>query len=219
MADVRDMYMVHTMVRRELRLLPQLFRDVDPGDTARAAVVAEHAELLLVGLHLHHEGEDLILWPLLRERSGAQAEEIVPAMEEQHHGIDEALASVSALLPDWRSTAGNGQELGAACEALLERAVEHMALEEKEILPLAAEHVTDVEWAGLGEHGMGKIPKKDLPLIFGMLMYEADPAVVKVVLSHVPLVARVLLPLVAPRQYAKYAKRVHGTTTPPRIGS
>lgn len=35
MADVRDMYMAHTMIRREFALLPQLVRDVEPYDTER----------------------------------------------------------------------------------------------------------------------------------------------------------------------------------------
>ncbi len=43
MADVRDMYMAHTMMRREFRLLPQAVRDVAPGDTRGAAVVADRA--------------------------------------------------------------------------------------------------------------------------------------------------------------------------------
>jgi hypothetical protein len=46
MADVRDMYMAHAALRREFRLLPQLIRDVTPGDTVRAEVVGAHAELV-----------------------------------------------------------------------------------------------------------------------------------------------------------------------------
>ncbi|GAB3958514.1 hypothetical protein GCM10027614_76180 [Micromonospora vulcania] len=70
MADVRDMYMAHTMFRREFRLLPQLVRDVVPGDTQRAEVVANHADTVCHILHVHHEGEDMALWPRLVERGG-----------------------------------------------------------------------------------------------------------------------------------------------------
>ncbi|MEU6347097.1 hemerythrin domain-containing protein [Streptomyces sp. NPDC046977] len=218
MADVRDMYMAHTMMRREFRLLPQLIRDVPPGDTKRSAIVAHHAELICLVLHLHHEGEDIILWPLLLERGGEQTSAIVPEMEEQHHGIEAALHDVNELLPAWKNTAQAGEELAAAFEVLLNRLLEHMALEEKEILPLTEKLVTAAEWAQLGEHGLAKTPKKDLPLGLGMAMYEGDPDVVREVLSHAPLVARLIMPIMAPRLYASHAKRVYGTATPPRVG-
>ncbi|MGW5555693.1 hypothetical protein ACWER9_00525 [Micromonospora sp. NPDC003944] len=37
-------------------------------------------------------------------------------------------------------------------------------------------------------------------------------------LAHAPLPARLLMPIVAPRLFARHAGRVHGTATPPRIG-
>jgi hemerythrin-like domain-containing protein len=219
MADVRDMYMAHTALRREFRLLPQLVRDVAPGDTKRAEIVAAHADKVCLILHLHHEGEDQVLWPRLFERGGEQAAAIVPTMEEQHHGIDAALTEVNALLPQWRAGAQDGEKLAAALDRLLTNLLEHMALEEKEILPLAEKYITAAEWARLGEHGMAGSPKKDLPLAFGMAMYEGDPEVIKAVLGHAPFVARLIMPVVGPRLYASHAKRVYGTRTPPRVGS
>jgi hypothetical protein len=159
-----------------------------------------------------------VLWPLLRERGSEEAATIVPAMEKQHHAIEQAHATVIALLPRWRAMATGGEELATALEQLLTVLLEHMALEEKEVLPLAAKYVTAAEWDQMGQHGMAKSPRKTLPLIFGMVMYEGDPEVVKAVLSHAPLPARLLMPRIAPRLYASCAKRVHGTATPPRIG-
>ncbi|MFG1919497.1 hemerythrin domain-containing protein [Micromonospora sp. NPDC048898] len=219
MADVRDMYMAHSALRREFSLLPQLVRDVTPGDATRAEVVGAHAEMLCHILHTHHEGEDLLLWPLLLERGGAEATAIVPTMEAQHHAIEDAHTAVVALLPQWRRTGRDGGQLADALEQLRAALVEHMALEEAEILPLAQRHVTAREWMRLGEHGMSNSPKKLLPLAFGLAMYEGDPAVVKAVLAHAPLPARLLMPIIAPRLFAAHARRVHGTATPPRIGA
>ncbi|MDN3029677.1 hemerythrin domain-containing protein [Streptomyces sp. S.PB5] len=218
MADVRDMYMAHTMMRREFRLLPQLVRDVPEGSVQRAELVGSHAELLCQILHLHHEGEDLVLWPLLAERGGEEAAVIVPTMEEQHHAIEQAHAAAMALLPGWRAEATGGEELAEALDQLLAVLLEHMATEEKEILPLAAKYVTAAEWDRMGQHGLANSPKRTLPLTFGMVMYEGDPEVVKAVLVHAPLPARLLMPRLAPRLYASHAKRVHGTPTPPRVG-
>ncbi|MFJ8004024.1 hemerythrin domain-containing protein [Streptomyces fagopyri] len=219
MADVRDMYMVHTMLRREFRLLPQLIRDVEPGDVKRAEVVAAHAELVCRLLHLHHEGEDMILWPLLLERGGDKTAAIVPAMEEQHSAIHQAYDKVTSLLPTWRTTARGAEALASVMERLLSTLEEHLDLEEKEILPLAAEYITAAEWKRLGEHGLANSPKKTLPLAFGMTMYEAEPEVVRAVLAEAPLPARLIIPVIGPRLYAAHARRVHGTRTPPRIGA
>ncbi|MEU1621109.1 hemerythrin domain-containing protein [Streptomyces sp. NPDC005722] len=219
MADTRDMYMAHTAMRREFRLLPELIRSVTPGDTRRAEVVGAHAELVCRILHTHHEGEDELLWPKLVERAGLDAEAIVPMMEQQHHAIEELHAEVTGLLRGWVPTAQGGEQLAEAFERLLTVLIQHMALEEKEILPLAAKHVTAAEWHQLGEHGMQNTPKKDLPLAFGMAMYEGDPEVVKAVLATAPLPVRVIVPILGRRRYASHARQVHGTVRPPRIGS
>jgi hemerythrin-like domain-containing protein len=217
MADVRDMYMAHTMFRREFGLLPQLVRDVKSYDTKRSEVVGAHAQFVCGILHFHHEGEDLILWPLLLERGGEEAAAIVPLMEKQHHAIEAAYGEVIRPLPEWRSTARGGHELAQALDRLLAALLEHMVMEEERILPLAEKYVTAAEWRRLGEHGMDEMPKKALPLAFGMAMYEGDPAVIKTILGEAPPPARLILPLLAPRLYAKHAKRVHGTGTPPRV--
>ena len=66
------MVVAHRAFRREFRLLPELVRQVAPGDTARAAVLAAHGRMLLIGLHLHHNSEDLLLWPKLLEHRPAE---------------------------------------------------------------------------------------------------------------------------------------------------
>lgn len=52
------MVVVHRVFRRELRLIPQLVREVSPGNTARARVLAAHGRLVLRGLEGHHTSED-----------------------------------------------------------------------------------------------------------------------------------------------------------------
>jgi hypothetical protein len=52
-------------------------------------------------------------------------------------------------------------------------------------------------------------------LAFGMVMYEADPEVIRDILADAPLPVRLLVPRVAPRAFAKQSRRVHGTAAPP----
>ncbi|MEV8558407.1 hypothetical protein AB0478_18535 [Streptomyces sp. NPDC051917] len=140
-------------------------------------------------------------------------------MEEQHQAIDQAHAEASGLLSGWRRTGRGGEELARAFEVLLSALLEHMATEEKHVLPLAEKHVTAAEWRELGEHGMAKTPKWDVPLTFGMAMYEGDPAVIKAVLAHAPLPVRLLVPVIGRRRYAAHARQVHGTSRPARLGT
>jgi hemerythrin-like domain-containing protein len=219
MADTRDMYMAHRALRREFRLLPGLIRSVAPGDTRRVEVVGAHAALVCAVLHQHHEGEDLLLWPKLMARGGAEAAAIVPTMEQQHHAIEKGYTEVTELLDGWRSTGQGGEGLADAFERLTTALVEHTAMEEKEILPLTEKHLTAKEWHQLGEHGKAVTPKNVMALVFGMAMYEGDPEVIKAVLATTPLPVRLLVPAIGRRQYAAHAKRVHGTATPPRLGA
>ena len=214
--DTRDMVVVHDSLRRQYGQAPALLRAVAPADTVRTALVADHVDLLGAPLHHHHTGEDRLLWPVLGPRVPAEVADTVARMESQHEGIAEAQSTVSAATAAWRAAAGTTEReaLASALEALLVRVTEHLAAEEELILPLAAAHMTPAEWQRLGEEGVSGLPRRQLPLVFGMVMYQADPEVVRGMLAHAPLLPRVIVPRLAPRSYARYARRLHGTTTP-----
>jgi len=59
------MIVVHRVFRRESDLMPTLIQAVPNGDTARAGVLAQAFSDYQLGLHLHHTGEDELVWPLL----------------------------------------------------------------------------------------------------------------------------------------------------------
>ena len=214
--DTRDMLVIHDSIRRQFGEVPALVRGVAVGDARRAGVVADHLELLAALLHHHHVGEDRLLWPVLQPRVPADVAETVARMERQHEGIAEVQATVATALATWRAGTGEDEReaLATAWEDLLARITEHLAAEEQHILPLAAAHMSPAEWQRLGEEGIGGLPRRQLPLVFGMVMYRADPEVIRQMLSHAPLLPRLLMPRLAPRTYARYARRLHGTTTP-----
>jgi len=214
--DTRDMVVVHDSIRRQFGQAPSLVRGVAPGDTGRAAVVADHLDLLGALLHHHHVGEDRLLWPVLQPRVPAESAATVARMEGQHEGIAEAQATVSTAVAAWRVGAGvdERETLATTWEDLRARITEHLTAEEQHILPLAAAHMTPAEWQRLGEEGIGGLPRRQLPLVFGMVMYRADAEVIRGMLAHAPLLPRLLMPRLAPRAYARYARRLHGTTTP-----
>jgi iron-sulfur cluster repair protein YtfE (RIC family) len=218
MADVRDMYTVHIVFRREFGQLPSLVRAVPDGDTARAELLAGHVQLLCGMLHSHHSGEDELLWPKLLDRGSDEIAPLVHTMESQHEAVDKAITDLDAALVSWRGTASSAdrETLADALERLYGPLVEHLNMEEEHILPLAAKYVTAPEWEQLGQHSMASLPKNRLPLLFGMAMYEGDPEVIQGIVATMPLAPRLLIPILAPRLFGSYAKRIHGTRTPAR---
>jgi hypothetical protein len=88
--------------------------------------------------------------------------------------------------------------------------VEHLAAEEEQVLPLAARALTQAEWDELGERGTAAIPRAKMPVLFGMLMAEGDPEVLRTMIGHAPLVPRLVVPRIAPRAYGRYSRHVHG---------
>ncbi|MFJ9380448.1 hemerythrin domain-containing protein [Streptomyces sp. NPDC101455] len=86
--DVHDMVVVHRTFRQSCAELTELVRGLRPGDPARAQLVVEAVEFMLMGLEAHHVSEDGFLWPRLAARTDVRAEAIA-RMEEQHHRLAE----------------------------------------------------------------------------------------------------------------------------------
>jgi len=209
LTNVHDMVVVHRTFRREFRLLPELVRRVAPGDTARATVLANHARLVLDGLHMHHTGEDDLLWPKLLERAAPDAE-LVHRMEEQHERVHDALEHLRPALDRWEAEARPAVtgEVAAGFDTLREALLEHLDDEERYILPLAARHITQSEWNELGEHGTKQMRMSQLPILFGAVNEEASPEERAEMLAVVPAPVRLLLKTVFARKYRRYINRV-----------
>lgn len=209
--NTQDMEIVHRVFRRETRLLVELVGAVAPGDTARARVIADHFRVYRLGLHNHHEGEDELLWPPLLSRVDLEAD-IVLRMEAQHERIAATLTRLDAAVPAWEATAG-ADERDALLGVLAEhRAVllEHLDDEEATLLPLAAEHITEQEWASLGDHLMNNTPKLTLLTLFGAVLEDADPAERAIVLGGLPAPVRVVWHVIGRPRYARHIRRVRG---------
>ena len=211
LTDVHDMVVVHRTFRREFRLLPQLVREVTPGDTARARVLTRHARLVLLGLHLHHTGEDELLWPRLLERCTPDAE-LVHGMEAQHHRVEHAIEELHAALDRWEAEArpAVGEEVAGSFDELRVALLEHLDEEEREILPLAARHLTPEEWAQLGQHGRGQMTRSQLPLMFGSVLEEATPEERTEMLSVLPAPLRPIARTLFVRRYRRCINEVRG---------
>lgn len=179
LVDVRDMLVIHAALSREFRLAPAAVRRVKPGDRKHARKVNDHLGFICKLLHEHHVGEDEIVWPTLRARLSAADRRLLDKVETQHAGINAALERVQGARrrfleqPDSNHAAALANEL----ETLHQLVVEHLADEERDILPLAAAYLSDPEWRAIGQ-SLRALSPKSLLLGAGMCIYKADPEVI-----------------------------------------
>ncbi|MGW9629320.1 hemerythrin domain-containing protein [Agromyces sp. NPDC055520] len=174
--DTGDILLIHRIFRWGYRELPDLVRSVPAGDLDRAAAVGDAVALIDQGLHIHHEGEDLLLWDRLERREPGCAVH-VDVMKAQHARVAELLDIADALLADWRTTAdpAAGERLAAALDDVGTTLGVHLGREEADIVPIAARVLSQAEWDEIGEHGRASLPKEAMPLQLG-LMIDAVPA-------------------------------------------
>ncbi|MGW0017447.1 hemerythrin domain-containing protein [Rhodococcus sp. NPDC003382] len=207
--DVNEMFVIHRVFRREFTALPKLIRAVAEGDTTRARLVAEHLTLLLDGLHMHHTGEDAVLWPLLQVRA-APSTALVETMQHQHGIVESRTEGVRAQNAAWAQapTPIGGEQLARTVEGLAAALFEHLELEEREILPLVSCHITVEEWQSLGDHGRDAMSPRQLPLMFGAILEEADDDERARMLGQFPIPVRLFLRTVGARLYRRYITRV-----------
>ena len=210
--DVQEMVVVHRAFRREFGAAAGHVRRTPAGDTRRARIVAEHLRLAFAGLEMHHTGEDVVLWPLLLERA-APSTGLVETMQAQHHGVDAHLSAITPALDAWAAdpTGARGERLAALLEGFAADLVEHLDLEEREILPLAARHVTAAEWNRMGEHGKDAMTPAQLPIMFGLVLEDADDEERARMLGNLPLPVRLLLRTVGAWQFGRYARRLRAS--------
>ncbi len=216
LTDVRMMVVAHTSFRRELKLSAPAVRAVEPADTRRAAVVADHVDLWLDLLHHHHSIEDELLWDRLTERVPEQLAPLVQLMEDQHAHVARLLGESPALVSSWRAGAAvaDRSRLADHLAELADALCEHLEAEETRVLPLMAQHITRAEWDHFTERGMEAIPKGMMLTGFGMMLYEGDPEVIALEMAKLPAPLRPVLPFLGRRAFRRYARRIHGTPTP-----
>jgi hemerythrin-like domain-containing protein len=184
--DTSDMVAVHEVFRRVLAAAPRTLASVDIGDDDMVAVVASYYANVLAFLHAHHQGEDELLWPKLLERVPDPA--LVTRIAAQHRDVDAVVGTAESRLGDWAAgpTAGTAKSLADALFSLGVVLSGHLDEEEREILPLAAEHITAEEWGELPGHSMRTFSGDKLWLVIGLIQETMTPGQRATMLAAMP---------------------------------
>src|SRR5215212_5498889 len=175
--DVRDMAIIHRTFRTGYAEAARLVRASPTPSPGRVRFLADHIDFAIAALHIHHEGEDELLYPKLIERVPEQALK-TEDVEHEHQLVRAALDDVSAACATWREQPSpqTGETLASAlpkCNAIGPGVRDH---EEQNIVPLAAVTLTQQEWDAMGKHGLAQIPFNKRRLAFAMILEPLDDA-------------------------------------------
>ena len=184
--DVTDMYAVHGVFRDTLGSTPRLVGDCAPGDVERVALIVNYYENILSFLESHHDAEEQLVFPLLRQRCPGQAA-LIDRMAEQHREAVRLLEEAQNLLQAWPTGDAAAQRAAQdGLEALHAQLVDHLDQEEEKVLPLAAEHLSAEEWGALPGHGMANFHGDKIWLILGLIRERMNEEQKAAMLAHMP---------------------------------
>ncbi len=195
---------------------PGLVRSTAPGDTARAAYVGDVLGNFDKVLHIHHEGEDLLMYPRISERAPACALH-VEQMLAQHRQVTERLEVIGPLRLRWMETASAeaGEQLAGLYEDLKSVLNVHLRREVTEVMPVVDRIMNEKEADEIGQHGIDQFDKKFLVSYLGMVLATNPPADRKELFKEIPLPVRLGYKLVGRRLYRKqYATLFPGRPIP-----
>lgn len=137
--DLRDMYAMHTLFRREFGLAPDLVCDVRDKDTDRTRIVCEHIDLMLRLLMIHHERQEACR---RFHRSGHDQDghdktrSAVLLAKGQHAKLHAAYDETGALMKAWRASASgiDAKSLALSLKRFAFLLNDYMAVREEQIL-------------------------------------------------------------------------------------
>ena len=204
--DVRDMAIIHRTFRGAYEESARLVRAAPTPSPGRVTFLADHIDFAIKALHVHHDGEDEMLYPKLIERVPDQAP-MTEQVEHEHLAIKTALDETSAACAAWRQrpSAETGEALAAALDHLNEVVQPHLDDEEQKVVPLAAVALTQQEWDAMGKRGMNSVPRNKRAIAAGMMLEPLDAADRAYMMKHVPAPLRLLFPFLVERPWKKYA--------------
>jgi hemerythrin-like domain-containing protein len=132
---------IHAAFRRDLARFTAALGVFAPGSKVRAEQLGTAWDNLAVQLHDHHEDEETIFWPALRELGAQPA--LVGDLEGEHARMLSALDAASAAMRRFQAEPSE-PNTGAARAAVEELSLvlnDHLEHEERDLEPLAAEHL------------------------------------------------------------------------------
>jgi iron-sulfur cluster repair protein YtfE (RIC family) len=221
-ADTTMMRIVHDALRRDLERAIDVLREPERVGAAQRRAIGAHLSWMVRFLHAHHSSEDAGLYPLVRERGGADpaVRAVLDRMQRGHEDVAGAMAAVEhaaaelAAAPTDEAVQRTAEVLDQLGAALLP----HLREEETEAMPIVSRLVTAAEWHAIDkEHNLDPKSMSQLGFEGHWLIDSASDADRATVLGLVPPIPRFLLLHGWARRYRRHAEACWGRAgRPPR---
>ena len=152
--DVSDMYAVHKALTGALDAAPTYVAKAGV-DSERVEVIGSFYENVIELLHVHHTGEDELVYPVLEERCAESRSEL-ERIDDQHKLLHAPMDAGRSAIATWRAapSTDNAQAVIDAIASIAEPLRPHLAEEETVMLPIATKWMSPEEWGRLPGHGM-----------------------------------------------------------------
>jgi hypothetical protein len=199
-ADLRMMYVMHHGFRRDLTHFCVAVRRTPFSDGRTWRALLARWDLLSTVLHDHHHKEDVVLWPLLRERAesdgDAHALTVLDAMGTEHDQIDPLLLRVRAGLEAMTIGAGtpDRETLTSCVDEAYACLTGHLSHEERDANAVLQARIGGEEWDHLERTKLrGGMSARELTQMLPWAFKDLPDPVASELLAEAPLPLRAML--------------------------
>ncbi|WP_448627614.1 hemerythrin domain-containing protein [Geodermatophilus sp. URMC 64] len=210
---------LHTLVRRELRLLAELSTWAPAAEPARTAALTRHAELIGRVLLQHHRVERDLLWPAL-QRALPGDEELATRLADWTAScarIDHKLRDLATAARQWAvaETCAARDSFAMACLDLADAVDAQTAREEEQLHPLLAAHLETCTWTAIARSVRSDLSPREQTLVLGLALEDACAGDRARLLSGLPALRRWAWRAVGSGRYRAAVVRLRGA--PPAL--
>jgi hemerythrin-like domain-containing protein len=208
-SDPWEMALIHRLIRRGFDQAQEA--TLAPDATERTGALVEYVGFHLDGLEAHHSTEDELLWPALHERV-SMSDALIGRMEAQHADVHDAIETARRELAAWAAarTPSGAAALSTALGDLSGALADHLAEEERDVVPLIAAHITQAEWDHAGKVAFSKFTPKQRFTAMGEMLAAATPTEAARMLAGLPTPVKVVWRVFGRRRYQRLMAEVNG---------
>jgi hemerythrin-like domain-containing protein len=203
MADTREYLVVHQCLRVTLDRFVDATARLDPSTLA--LVLGSRWALFSRALHHHHEVEDVDFFPLVK-RTRPEASPMIDRLASEHVDLVARLDAVDAgnIALELNPSETTKQIVHDCIKAVRDELVPHLDVEDADLLPVAAAAISADVWKEMGEKAFRSVPKKDLPIVAGVMDEIVRTLPIERRPPPPPLIVRVLIAVSWRKRYAKF---------------
>ena len=184
--ETSDMFAVHQALIGALDAAPALVGSAG-GRADRVEVIGSYYENVLEFLHVHHAGEDELIYPILEERC-VDKKAVLERIDAQHRLLDDPMDEARTAIAAWR--AAPSVEGARAVVSLIgtidETLRPHLGEEETTVLPIASAWISQEEWEQLPGHALQSFSTDKPWLALGLVRERLTPEQRDQMLSGMP---------------------------------